>query len=159
MANKSRILYLSRFGFVASILYSIPLIFFLKDRRFSDTWLLYLGSAIFLMCLFVFGTMYTGKKNKEAYKNYNGFTVTILGVIFSCILILLLTLFLAPDVFGLGSANSVLKQTPPAIATTGNQGILFVMLADALIVNFCAGMFAAVMTKGKSEENKLPPNE
>lgn len=158
MPDKSSIIYLSRFGIVAAVLYSVPLIFFLKDRRFSDTWLLYLGSALFLMCIFTFGILYAGK-NADPPKVYNGFTVSILGVIFSCILILLLTLLFAPDVFGIGSANDVLKQTPPAITSTGTHGILFEMLANAFIINFCAGIFAAVMTRSKSEERKLPPNE
>lgn len=159
MPTKSNIIYLSRFGIAAAILYTIPLIFFLKDKRFSDTWLLYLASALFMMCIFVFGILYAGKNHADSSQMYNGFIVAILGVIFSCILILLLTLLLTPDVFGIGSANDTLKQTPPAMSKTGTHGILFEMLADALIINFCAGIFSAVMTRSKAEERKLPPNE
>src|SRR5258708_10922705 len=99
MLNKSSILYLSRFGIISSILYSIPVIFFLKAQRYDDTWFLYLGSAVFLICIFIFGIVYGGKKINQASKVYNGFVVTILGVIFSCMIILLLTLVLAPGVF------------------------------------------------------------
>ena len=95
----------------------------------------------------------------QSSKKYNGFVVTVLGVIFSCILILLLAFILAPGVFGIGSANDVLQQTPAAITKKNEHGLLFMMLADAAIVNFCAGTFAAVMTRSKNEEKKLPPNE
>ncbi|MEO7120997.1 MAG: hypothetical protein ABIY62_07870 [Ginsengibacter sp.] len=158
MPPKKNIIYLSKFGIVAAILYIIPVIFFLKDRRFADLWLLYLGSALFLMAMFIFGIMYAGK-NIGSKRPYNGFIVTIIGVISSCILIVIFTLILAPDVFGIGSANDALRNTPPGFGSSGNHGILFIMLASALIVNFCAGMFAAVMTKSKAEENKLPANE
>ncbi len=158
MPGRSNVVYLIKFGICAAILYIIPVIFFLKDRRFSDLWLLYLGSALFLMALFTFGIMYAGK-NPGSPKAYNGFIVTIIGVIFSCLFIVIFTLILAPDVFGIGSANDALKQAAPAVDSSGNHGILFVMIASAIIINFCAGIFSAVMTKGKAEENKLPANE
>jgi hypothetical protein len=159
MAYKSKIIYLSRFGIAAAIIYCIPVIFFLKDRRFADTWLLYLGSALFLVITFAFGIIYGFPKNEDPAKVYNGFTVTILGVIASVILVLLLTLILAPDVYGIGSANDVLNHTPAAMGKGGNHSILFLMLANAAIVNFAAGAFSAVMSKGKNAENKLPPNQ
>ena len=159
MDNKSKIGYLSRFGIAAGIVYSIPLIFFLKDRRFEDTWLLYLGSALFLAVTFTFGMVYGSRKNGNQYRVYNGFMVAILGVISSLILVLLFTLILAPDVYGIGSANDALRQTPAAMNNTGNHGILFVMLTNAALVNFAAGTFSAVMSKSKNAENKLPPNQ
>lgn len=158
MAGKSKIGYLSRFGIVAAIAYCIPLIFFLKDRRFADTWLLYLGSALYLIITFTFGIIYGSRKSNNPARTYNGFTVAILGVVFSFLFVLAITLIFAPDVFGIGYANDALKQTPAAMNRGGNNGILFVMLSTALIVNFCAGLFSAVMSKSKNAENKLPPN-
>ncbi|MGZ4049298.1 MAG: hypothetical protein ACXVNN_08040 [Bacteroidia bacterium] len=134
------------------------MILFLKDRRYTDTWLLYLGSAIFLICIFTFGIIYGGKKNDQTFKVYNGFVVTTLGVIFSCVLIFLLTLLFAPGVFNIGSANDVLRQTPPALSKKNSYGLLFTTLANAVIINFCAGTFATVLARGKTEENKLPSN-
>ncbi len=159
MPNKSSLIYLSRFAIVPAVLYSVPVLFFLKDRRFSDTWLLYVGSALFLCCIFVFGIMYGGKVSDVRGHSYNGFTVTILGVIFSCIFILLLSLIIIPEVFHFGSGNDALQQTPAAISKSGTHGILFILLANALIINFCAGIFATIMAKGKNAENSLPPNE
>ena len=159
MPNKSSLLYLSRFGIISSVLYCIPVVLFLRDERYTETWLLYLGSAIFLVCIFSFGLMYGGKKNDDPNKIYNGFVVTTLGVIFSCILILLLTLVFAPGVFNIGSANDVLRQTPAALSKNAGHGLLFSMLTNAIIVNFSAGTFASVMARGKNAENKLPPNE
>lgn len=159
MPNKSSIIYLSRFAIIPSVLYSVPVLFFLRDRRFSETWLLYVGSALFLCCIFAFGIIYGGKISNTPEHSYNGFVVTILGVIFSCIFILLLSLIITPEVFHLGSANDTLQQTPAAITKSGTHGILFILLANALIINFCGGIFSTVMAKGKNAENNLPPNE
>ena len=108
------------------------------------------------MCIFIFGIVYGVKASNQTSKEYNGFTVTTLGVIFSCIFILLLTFIFVPGVFDLGSNRDMVKQTPAA--GNGNS-LLFMMLADAIIINFCAGIFATVMTRSKNEEKKLPANE
>ena len=157
--NKSSINYLSRFGIISSVLYCIPVVFFLRDQRYTDTWLLYLGSAIFLICIFIFGIVYGGELPGETSKVYNGVTVTGPVIIFSCILILLLTLILAPGVFDIGSARDEVRQTPAAISKNGTHGLLFMVLADAIIINFCEGTFATVMTRSKNEEKKLRANE
>ncbi|MEO9033149.1 MAG: hypothetical protein ABI285_07885 [Ginsengibacter sp.] len=159
MLNKSSLVYLSRFAIIPAVLYSLPVIFFLKDRRFSDTWLLYVGSALFLCCIFAFGIMFGGKIGNAPDHAYNGFVVTILGVIFSCILILLLSLIITPEVFHFGSGNDALQQTPAAISKSGTHGLLFILLANAIIINFCGGIFSTVMAKGKNAEKNLPPNE
>jgi hypothetical protein len=156
MLKRSSIFYLSRFGIFSAVLYCIPVIFFLKDKKFSDTWLLFLGNALFLFSIFIFGAIYSRKKNNKASKVFNGFAVTFAGVIFSCILILLLTLVFAPNVYHIGSSNEVLQQTPAAITKKNEHGLLFIMLANALIGNFFAGTFATTIAKSSAEKEKLP---
>jgi hypothetical protein len=153
--KKKSILYLSRFAIIAAILYCIPVIFFLKSEKFSQTWLLYLGNALFLFCLFIFGILY-GSKNNNLSKRYNGFTVTILGVIFSCILIFVLIFIFAPGIFNIGSSNGVLQQTPAAITKKNNHGIIFILFADAIIGNVTAGSFSTVFAKSESADKSLP---
>ena len=153
--NKKSILYLSRFAIIAAILYCIPVIFFLKSEKFSQTWLLYVGNALFLFCLFIFGILY-GSKNDNLLRRYNGFTVTILGVIFSCILVFILILIFSPDILNIGSNGGVLKQTPAAIAKKNNHGIIFILFADAIIGNVTAGSFSTVFTKSESADKSLP---
>ncbi len=103
--------------------------------------------------------MFGGKIGNEPDHSYNGFVVTILAVIFSCIFILLLSLIITPGVFHFGSGNDALQQTPAAITNGGTHGILFILLANALIINFCGGVFSTVMAKGKNAKKNLPPNE
>ena len=156
MPKRSSIFYLSRFAIFSAILYCIPVIFFLKDKKFSDTWLLFLGNALFLFSIFIFGAMHNSKKNNNPSKSFNGFAITFAGVIFSCILILLLTLVFAPNVYHIGSSNEVLQQTPPTITKKNEHGLLFIMLANALIGNICAGTFATIIAKSSAEKEKLP---
>ncbi len=155
MLKKSNILYLSRFAIIAAVLYCIPVAFFLKNEQYSQTWLLYVGNALFLISLFVFGTIYAVKKS-ESTKSYNGIIVTILGVVFSCVLVFLLIFIFAPGIFNIGSSKDILQQTPAAVGTSNSQGILFFLFADAIIGNFSAGSFSALLTRSKAEEEKLP---
>ena len=153
--KRSSVSYVSRHGIISAVLYCIPLVFFLQEKKFSGTWLLYLGNALFLFCIFIFGIIFTRKQHNES-KNFNGFGITLAGVIFSCIIILLLTLVFAPNVYHIGSSNEVLQQTPAAITKKNEHGLLFIMLANALIGNFCAGTFATIIAKSSAEKEKLP---
>lgn len=158
MPDKSSIFYLSRFAIIPAILYCIPILFFLKERRFSDTWLLYLGSAVFLVCIFIFGIIFGGKTNNNPDHVYNGYVVPIMGVIFSCIIILLLSVMLTPEVFGQGTGSEALQQTPGSITQSGEHGMLFMLMANAIIINFCGGIFSTIMAKSENAEKNLPPN-
>ncbi len=155
MFKKPNLIYLSRFAIVSAALYCIPVIFFLKDEKYSQSWLLYLGNAIFLLSIFIFGIIYAFKEGNST-KTYNGFTVTLLGVVFSCVLVFFLIFIFAPGIFNIGSSTDVLQQTPASIAKNNNHGILFFLFADATIGNFTAGSFSAILTRSKAEEKKLP---
>lgn len=154
MLKRSSIVYLSRFSIFSAALYCIPVVFFLKDEKYSDTWLLFLGNALFLFCIFILGVINSREKNNNA--SFNGFTITIIGVIFSCIIILLLTLVFAPNVYHIGSSSEVLQRTPAAITQKNQHGLLLMMLANAIIGNFCAGTFAALIAKSTFQKEKLP---
>jgi hypothetical protein len=147
MLNNKTFRYLNRFAIVLAIAYIIPVIFFLKDRRFSDTWLLYVGSGLFLVISFLFGILYGHGNADGSPIPYNGFTVAILGVIFSVILIILFTLLLAPDIFGIG-VHHAFRQMPPEMTPNWPGRILFILIFDAVVMNFAAGTFSALMTKG-----------
>lgn len=156
MLKRSSILYLSRVSIYPALLYGISVVFFLKDEKYSDTWLLFLGNALFLFCIFIFGVIDSRKKNKNASKSFNGFAITLTGVFFSCIIILLLTLVFAPNVYHIGSSNEVLQATPAAITKKNQHGLLLMMLANATIGNFCAGTFATLLSKSTFQKEQRP---
>ena len=151
MLKRSSVFHLSSFSLLSAGLYCIPVIFFLKDKKFSESWLLFLGNALFLFCIFILAAIYSRKNNNDQ-KKFNGFTITFTGVILSCIMILLLALVYVPDVYHAGFSNTVLRQSPPTIP----HGLLFMILANALIGNFCAGTFATIIAKSAAEKENLP---
>lgn len=155
MFKKLSIVYLSKFAIICAAIYSIAVLFFLRAESFTGIWILYVGNALFLIAVFLFGMRY-GKTENAPPKKFNGFTLAILGTFYSCIFILILTLIFAPDVFDISNSGGVLQNTPPAITKTNEHGLLFIILANALVGNFIAGCFAAVMARGKNAEKKLP---
>ncbi len=150
MFKKTELVNLSKYAIIPAVLYCIPLIFFIKNETYTQTWLLYFGNALFLACIFIFGVIENRKKNTNSSIPYNGWTVTIIGVSFSCILILLFLL-----AFYIGSTREVLQQTPAAISHKNTHGLLFMLFANALMGNFAAGAFATLMAKSASQKDQV----
>ncbi len=138
-------LYLIRYSIIPALLYLIPVIFFLKDESFSQTWILYIGNAFFLCYIFVFALLFF--KNKTDNKNSpanTGIAVTIIGIGVSCALIVLSIIIFAPGLFRFAS-NGVLANKPPSFAQTNEVGIWVILFANATIGNFVAGAFSSVI--------------
>ncbi len=151
-------LYLSRYSVIPAILYIIPVIFYLRDESFSQTWLLYLGNAFFLSYLFIFEFLFFRQQHNTSSPVNAGFAVTISGIIFSCIFIILAVAILAPALFQIGSSHETFSSKPPAFSQKTHFGIWFILFANATIGNFVAGSFSAVLSAALIKQNKLPGN-
>ena len=98
-------LHLIKYSILPAVLYIIPLIIFIRDETFSETWLLYLGNALFLCYIFVFGVYYAQQQDNRTSPLSAGLAVTIIGVIFTCILVFVVIFIFAPGVFHIGSST------------------------------------------------------
>src|SRR5690242_11147610 len=56
----------SKYSVLPSILASIPMVFFVRDARFTETWLLYLGDAFFLFSMIVVMLILSKTANNNA---------------------------------------------------------------------------------------------
>ncbi|MGH2648214.1 MAG: hypothetical protein ACRDE8_11630 [Ginsengibacter sp.] len=156
MFKKAELVKLSKYAIIPAVLYCIPLLFFIKDETYTQTWLLYLGNALFLISLFIICIISNRQKDTTSPTSTNGWAITIISIVFSCVLTLVILLVLAPGVFHLGSANEVLQQTPAAITKKNTHGLLFMLFATATIGNFAAGTFATLIARGSSQKDQVP---
>ena len=154
MKRKS-VLSLSKYGIIAAVLYCIPLIFFIKSDKFSSTWLLYLGNALFLFYSFIFVAFFAEKNDSEISPLNAGMTVTITGIIFSCILSLVCVLLFAPGLFHIGTGNEVLEKTPAALPTNNSHGIWILIFANVIIGNITAGTVGSVLARSATQKRKV----
>ncbi len=151
--NKDTFSTLGKYAVLPAILYCIPAIFFIKDDTFSQAWLLYLGNALFLIYIFIFVLWYQRGSDKNASGLNAGFSVTFIGIFFSCMLTLICIFIFAPGLFDIGSSE-VLNNTPPALPSKYDHGVLLMLFADIVIGNVVAGSFGSVMASASMRRNK-----
>lgn len=152
--NRVSFLKHGKYGILPALLFCIPIIFFIKDEQFSQAWLLYLGNALFLVYIFLFVLNYSKISNEKLSGLNAGFAVTFIGIFFSLILTIICILIFAPGLFNIGSANQTLHDTPAALPSNNDHGVLLMLLADIVIGNVVAGSFASVMASAAMRRNK-----
>lgn len=144
----------SKYGILQALLFCIPIIFFIKDEQFSQAWLLYLGNALFLACIFILVLIRAKAGGKKISPLNAGLSATFAGIIFSFILTIICILIFAPGLFNIGTANQTLHDTPAALPSNNDHGVLLMLLADIVIGNVVAGSFASVMASAAMRRNK-----
>jgi hypothetical protein len=123
---------------------------------YSETWLLYLGNALFLFYIFIFGIFYSKRPGSQTLSLNSGLAVTFDGIFFSCVLVVLSILVFAPGLFGIGSSDHILKNTPAALPDNHSHGIIFIIFASATIGNFAAGSFSSILSAAATKRINEP---
>src|SRR5256885_1999310 len=94
-----------KFSVFPAILASVPVTFFIRDAKFSETWLLYLGDAFFLFSMIVIMLIISKNADNNAATGslmIAGHAVTIFAIILICIITLILLLIYVPDLLQFG---------------------------------------------------------
>lgn len=133
---------------MAALLYCTTAGIFIYYESYVQSWVLYMGNALFGMTIAFFLYKYYKRSNyslKITQLIVAGGKTIIAGVIISCIICVMLLLIFEPGFFlQAANANNVLKN-PPAQLQHGKNGYLLVLLMDAVIGNMGAGSFIAVI--------------
>jgi hypothetical protein len=136
-----------KYSILPGIIASVPMFFFLKDSRFSQTWLLYLGDALFLVCMIV--TMYLlNKKSNEDVATGSlllvGHVITIFSVLIICFIAFILLLIFVPDLFSSNSGRA-LTNTPASMIHGNTNGLVFIVFMNSVFGTTSAGSFVSIM--------------
>jgi hypothetical protein len=148
--------YLIKHSILSAIFYIIPVVIFIKNEKFSETWLLYLGNALFLFYVFIFVVYYGKQQNIKTSPIMAGLAITLIGIIFSCVLALAAIFIFAPGVFDIGTLNHALQNTPPTFSAKHSHGIIFILFANATIGNFTTGSVASLLSWAATKQTKTP---
>jgi hypothetical protein len=155
------------YSLVAAILYCIPVVILLLDSTFSMLWLLYVGNFLFLITLVVFLFAFNNHRNEDASSmammTASAVTAAV-GIILAFLICLLLLFVMVPGLFHAGTADKVLLDAPTATVGAKTHGLLFAILASAILGNFVVSMFVSIIfpftLKGNQTrgEGKVSPN-
>lgn len=136
------------FAFIAATAYCIPVIFFLRDANYTQSWLLFLGNLLFLFCIVSF-LFYFNKKRHEQASSVTmvaaGHITTLLGIATALITCIILLIAGIPGLLHTGPAGKVLINAPSNTIQGKTNGLVFEVIADVLVGNFSAGSFASIL--------------
>src|SRR5438552_1572346 len=126
--RRSLLLYFKH-SIICALLSSIPMIFYVRDSKFSETWLLYLGDALFLFSLFIsliFLSKKAGNNLSTGYMLLAGHAVTVMAIIIICTITFIVLLIYVPGILHVGTTHKILKQAPVNTVEDKTRGLLFI---------------------------------
>jgi amino acid transporter len=146
---------------IAAVAFCIPVFFYINMANYTETWLLYLGSFLFLVVMW-FDTTYENKRRGE---NESMVTMvfatnvtTIVGIIFSCIICFIMLSVLVPNYLGAGNAEKVMVREPASSIDDKTNGLSFKVFMAATVINFCAGAFVGIILPFTAKRNQTKDN-
>lgn len=133
------------YSIISSVVYLIPAIIFIERETYTSIWLLYLGNAFFLCSIFAFMVIYkrpTDKNTMKLFMVYAGHIVSVLGILISCLLLLVIIFIVKPSFFQTNVQN-----------ISGGINLGFSLFVNAVIGNISAGSFASIITSYITRSN------
>lgn len=146
-----------RSGFIAALLFIIPVFFCLKDPSYGSTWLIYLGSFLFLIvivCHTLFFNKVRGENANTVTMVFASHMVTLIGVLFSCLFAFLLLSVMIPGYLSAGPAEKATHNTPANEIFDKTNGLSFRIFMGASIINFAVGSFAGIIFPFSAKRNQ-----
>jgi hypothetical protein len=155
-----------KYAVVAAILYCIPVFFFLKTTAWSQTWLLYLGNALFMVAvvnaLLWFNHSRHGNASSMAMV-LAGVITTILGIIISFAICFLLLSVMIPGLYSAGTPSKLLSGEPANSVPDRSRGPVYLVLFNAFMGNVSTGLFVCILfpftLKGDQTKEDTPPGQ
>lgn len=145
-----------KYSILPAVLASIPMIFFIKDARFSQTWLLYLGDAIFLFSMIVVILMLSKTANHNAGTMsllIAGLAITVFSIIIIFFITFILLIIFIPGLFHSGSTEG-LEKPPANMVFDKTHGLMYVLFMNAFFGTAAAGSFVSTILSYTAKRNQ-----
>lgn len=153
--------YLS-YGFLAAVLYLIPVFVFLSNKNYEDFYFLYIGVGLFMFTIFFYALRLVNRpydRKRAVSMLIAGNLATIVGVAIASIMVIVSFFFFYPNVFSVTPTDSLLQHTPTAVQPERPSGLLFMMMLLTIFANASVGSFVSVVTAyvGKKNQTRDKP--
>jgi cobalamin synthase len=135
------------YGFIAALLYIIPVWYYLYEASYRNGWVVYIGSIFFMFVIMLYS--FKLSRRKPEYKSswmmiVAAHSAVMAGIILSVVLTFCLCLLYIPG-FLTGHSPSDFLQYAPAGLNNKNIDTVMQVFVPATIENFGAGGFMAVL--------------
>lgn len=155
--NKSHIKEYFLYGIIASVLYMIPVVYFIKNNKFENFYYIYVGSGLFMLAIFY----YTLKLTYRSYDQKRsvsmliaGHLTTIVGVIVSCILVVFAVLIFSPRMSVWVPVDNIVSNAPPTMQPHHRWSLLIMVLLATAICNVAVGFFISLIMSFAAKQDQ-----
>lgn len=145
---------------IAAVLFNIPVFIYIKEATYRSSWLLYVGSFLFLIVVWIhtFLTSRSRHHNETTVAlSFNAHLTTLTGILFSCIIAFILLAIFVPGYLSPGMADKIQTGEPVNTIHDKTDGLSFEIFIAATIINFSVGSFTGIVLpfalKRKQKEN------
>ncbi len=144
-------------GLIAGGVFAIPVYLFIRDNTYTNSWILYIGSFLFMVVVWMH-TMHENKKRKEKESTvalvFVSHMATLAGVIFSVVFSFILLSLFVPGYFDQGNADQLMRQEPANVITDKTDGLSFQVFFAATVINFSVGSFVGIILPFYAKRNQ-----
>jgi hypothetical protein len=133
---------------IAALLFCIPVFIYIKSASYESTWLLYMGSFLFLIVMCVHVLMDSKKRgNSESTVTlvFASHVATVAGVLIATALCFILLSVMVPGYLGSGPASKQLVDEPANLVKDKTDGLSFSVFMAATVINFSVGSFVGII--------------
>jgi hypothetical protein len=142
---------------LGGILFCVPIYIFIVRAHYTDSWLLYMGSFLFFIVMWIH-TLYDSRKRRHNESTialvFASHVTTFMGVIIASILSFVLLALLVPGYLDSGMADKQLTSEPANIIHDKTNGLSFQVFFAATIINFSVGSFAGIILPFYTKRNQ-----
>ena len=149
---------------LGAIVFCVPVAIYISQATYRSTWLLYLGSFLFFIVMWVHTMLDSqNRKNNESTVAlvFASHMATIAGIVLSCLVCFLLLVIMVPGYLQPGEADKVLTGEPANTIIDKTDGMSLDIFMAATIINFSVGSFAGIvlpfyMKRNQTRDKRSP---
>lgn len=150
------------FGLTAAFLYCSMFYLHIREKDYESSYLLYIGNALFCLPILIYNIRLFGKpydKKRTVTMLIASHLASLVGTILSIIFSIILMLIFYPNMLSSAPDGSGMANAPEMTQMHRPSRWLFMIVINALLLNFSAGSFISIVTAyaGKKDQTKDKP--
>jgi hypothetical protein len=135
------------FALLAAVLYIVPVLVFILEDNYVDSYWLYIGNVFFAAGILIGVRAYNKRRHENALTMSmlaSGITTSLMGAVIAFFLLLLILLIDIPHLFHHAGAGKQMTEGPANITKDSTNGLKFMLFFDDVLGNMLAGAFVTV---------------
>ena len=158
LINRTHIKEYLLYGFICELAYSIFVWLFLRDNKYENFYLLYVGNFALMVIMGIYhfkliDRQFEGKRSVAMM--IAGSFVLLAGIVMSLVIIAVLIVVYHPAVFSSAPADNLVQDAPVTVKVRQPLGLAFMIGMNSILVNLGAGSLISVLFAYAGKRNQV----